>query len=59
MNPKFELKQKVKIVATGGEGVVDGIWESVGSVPKYNIVYYDSTGRRAESWLRADELEAM
>ena len=53
---KFELGQKVKILATGIEGIVNSVWEQRGSAIKYGVVYYDTTGRRAESWLLGEEI---
>lgn len=53
------LKSKVRIIATGVLGVVNGIWESVGAEDQFNVTYYDTTSRRADNWFRADEIEKV
>lgn len=56
---ELKLKQQARIKATGVVGVVNAIWQQVDAATKYEVVYYDGTGRRAESWFRAEEIEAL
>jgi len=54
---EFGLNQKVVIRATGVEGTVIGVWHSAFGQPQYNIRYYDTTNRLADSWLTASEIK--
>jgi len=56
MDEKFTLGQKVKIVATGMEGTVVGVWNALASSTQYNVRYYDSTGRPGDFWFYASDL---
>lgn len=56
---EFELGQDVKIKANGIQGKIYELWQGINAPPKYYVYYYDSTGRRAENWMLADEIEAL
>lgn len=56
---KFNLGQDVQIVATGREGKVIGIWESIESPTQYNVRYYDSTDRAADFWFYTSDLKSV
>ena len=56
---ELKLGQEVKILATGIKGKINAIWQQVVGHTRYEVYYYDSTGRRAESWMISSELEAI
>ena len=54
-----ELNENVKIKATGVVGKITAIWLSITGKTQYQITYYDTTNRRADSWMLEDEFEPV
>lgn len=55
----FGLNDEVTIRGNGLKGTVIGCWQSIDSRPKYQVRFYDSTGRLCEWWYAAEDLERV
>lgn len=59
MEEKFYVAQRVVINATSVEGIVTGIWHSIAARTQYLVRYYDTTNRKAESWMLDEEISEV
>ena len=54
--PDFRLGESVIIKETKVKGEIRGIWTSLHDAPQYQVHYFDTAKRRAESWFYAEDL---
>lgn len=62
VEPTLSLDQDVRIIATGRQGKIVGIWEGKegkkGSSRQYSVRFFDSTDRPCDFWFYPEEIEA-
>ena len=56
--PEIKLSTNVVIDGNGINGRVIGVWETLNSVPQYNVRYFDHKGLKHDGWFYAEDLTA-